>query len=352
MRRHRRRGFTLVELLVVITIISMLMALLLPAVQAAREAGRRATCMNNQKQLGTALMNYESAAGVFPGYSEYLGYRNDNGEPRPPYTPAHDVTWTVMLFPYLEQNDLWEKWRRMDIARNEVGNDYTAAGDRPAVYLRFLGCPSDTTDQQQAGNPSTSYSVNCGVQDPDPTTMSPAAGASPVVIPDAICNGIFHDHSSRVNSKNKQYVTISLDYLTQRDGSANTLMLSESLQATDWMPASTAAGTITRRNPTEADTGFIWSGQTGAPAREGGTAAPTVPFAINEDLAGTFFNPTAWPYVYARPSSRHPGGVIVTFADNHTQFLRENIDYLVYKHLMTTDGKAAGLVGVLDPGSY
>lgn len=343
MKRHRRRGFTLVELLVVITIISMLMALLLPAVQAAREAGRRATCMNNQKQLGTALMNYESAAGTFPGYSEFLGVRDDAGQPVVPGTIAHDVTWTVLLFPYLEQNDLWERWRRTPSpAINE--NDTGSAGARPAVYLKFLGCPSDTTDQQQAGIPATSYSVNCGL--PDPTGVVPNATIPPGIIPDAAWAGVFHDHSSRVNSKSKQYVTMSLDYLTQRDGSANTLMVSESLQATDWMPAS-ATG---RYNPTEADAGFIWSNDDNAPAREGGTSAPSVPFAINEDLAGTFY--AANPLAYARPSSRHPGGVIVTFCDSHTQFLRENIDYNVYRHLMTPDGKAGGFTSVLDPGSY
>ncbi len=68
MSRRNRRGFTLVELLVVITIISMLMALLMPAVQAARESARRATCMNNQKQIALAMMMYEGARTKFPGY--------------------------------------------------------------------------------------------------------------------------------------------------------------------------------------------------------------------------------------------------------------------------------------------
>ena len=63
---RKKRGFTLVELLVVITIIGMLVGLLMPAVQSAREAGRRAQCMNNQKQINLALSQYESAKGRFP----------------------------------------------------------------------------------------------------------------------------------------------------------------------------------------------------------------------------------------------------------------------------------------------
>jgi len=337
MKSQLRRGFTLVELLVVITIISMLMALLLPAVQSAREAGRRATCMNNQRQLGTALQGYESSQGIFPGYSEYLG---------PPTIPAtpHDVTWIVTLFPYLDNNDLWKQWRK-PVATNE--NDLSNAGERPSVFLRFLACPSDVTIELRSSQPSTSYVVNCGQLDTAISAASPK--------PDLPVNGVFHDHSSRVVAAGPDsMVTMSLDYLTQNDGSTNTLLVSENIQATDWVPTTvpSGGGTATRHNPTELDTGFLWSPAAGAPALDGAATPPAFPFGINEDLAGVGTCDATYPACYARPSCRHPGVVIATFCDNHTQALRENIDYSVFKHLMTPSGSDAGLTGVLDPGTF
>ena len=91
-----RRGFTLVELLVVIAIIGILVALLLPAVQSAREAARRTECANNLKQLGLAIHNYHGARGTLPpGVISNSGTRF--GSPR--------TTWTIHLYPYLEPDD-------------------------------------------------------------------------------------------------------------------------------------------------------------------------------------------------------------------------------------------------------
>jgi prepilin-type N-terminal cleavage/methylation domain-containing protein len=102
MKRSRGlTGFTLVELLVVIAIIGVLVALLLPAIQAAREAARRAQCQNNLKQIGLGVLNYDSAKGRFPPGST----TNGTG-----ITSPNSSTWTVDILPFAEQSALYRIW--------------------------------------------------------------------------------------------------------------------------------------------------------------------------------------------------------------------------------------------------
>ena len=328
MKRHIRRGFTLVELLVVITIISMLMALLLPAVQSARESGRRATCMNNQQQIGKAMLNYESGAGEFPGYVQTLGTR--------------PISWEIALFPLMEANDVYARWRD--------GNQTPVL-----TQIRSFICPSDVSEPRQAGVPSTSYAVNTGTPDArranDMSTVSVVypSDADGNTVQETAAMGVFHNHHNAPNE-----VTVSLDYLTQRDGSSNTLLCSENIQATQyarWVTPSSGTGYWHVMN--EQDAGFVWlwpagltdasvpaAGQT-VPQTAGNPALDGIPFGINEDLAASSTFGSALGYEYARPSSRHPGVVVATFCDGHTQVLQEGIDYNVYKHLMTPAGEDA-----------
>jgi prepilin-type N-terminal cleavage/methylation domain-containing protein/prepilin-type processing-associated H-X9-DG protein len=128
----RRRGFTLIELLVVIAIIAVLIALLLPAVQAAREAARRAQCVNNLKQLGLAVMNYESSVGALP-WGECPHNLGSNNDP----------SCFVLMLPYFEQSSLYNScnfsrqgptfWNNIDASNSTV----------QTTKLNALLCPSD-----------------------------------------------------------------------------------------------------------------------------------------------------------------------------------------------------------------
>lgn len=142
-----RRAFTLVELLVVIAIIGILVALLLPAVQQAREAARRIQCSNNLKQIGLATLNYESAEREFPAGSTTAG-TDING----PYFS----TWTVDLLPYMEEqglHDLWDPTTGFS-DRRSVGNTQLRES-RVTGYI----CPSDV-DTDELGKPESGPGSN------------------------------------------------------------------------------------------------------------------------------------------------------------------------------------------------
>ncbi|MEW4567718.1 DUF1559 domain-containing protein [Tautonia sp. JC769] len=137
--RNNRRGFTLIELLVVIAIIGVLIALLLPAVQSAREAARRAQCTNNMKQLGLALHNYESTNQTFP-----LGGNNGPGGPTT-FDNRYWGAWSphAMLLPYLEQTQIYNAINFNYLGRSdgagERGN-WTGFSARINAFL----CPSSS----------------------------------------------------------------------------------------------------------------------------------------------------------------------------------------------------------------
>jgi prepilin-type N-terminal cleavage/methylation domain-containing protein/prepilin-type processing-associated H-X9-DG protein len=136
--RSTRKGFTLIEALVVIAVIGLLLALLLPAVQAAREAARRAQCSNNLRQLAIALAAYETSAGVMP--------------------PAFDLSVHARILPFLEQGNV-AHMINYDVPLY-AGANTTAAATKIATLL----CPSDGGLGRPYG--STNYAANLGTSHP------------------------------------------------------------------------------------------------------------------------------------------------------------------------------------------
>lgn len=309
MNRRMRRGFTLIELLVVITIIGMLVALLLPAVQAAREAGRRATCTNNQKQLGLAALNYESYK-KFPGYVNNIGAYPQGSHAGEPIL----TSWVVPLFPHLEQNAVWQKWRegKAGIDANgdrapDGGTFEDLDGDGMAdaiVTMNVLVCPSDPpTVTGPTNTPPLAYIANCG-------RLDGHTGDRPE-------NGVFHNLSGAVPP-----VRVSADFLSN-DGSANTLLFSETVIPKEAEGSGSVPPPLSWAfERAETRLGFVWQ-----------TDSSILPqsLIINESKN------RALP----RPVSNHPSGVVATFCDGHVSFLREDIHYYVYVHLMTPNSAAS-----------
>jgi prepilin-type N-terminal cleavage/methylation domain-containing protein/prepilin-type processing-associated H-X9-DG protein len=361
---RKRSGFTLVELLVVITIIGMLMALLLPAVQSAREAGRRAQCMNNEKQLGLALLSYEAAHKRFPGLvnRQYQYCTVTPGCNAAWYTSS----WIVSLFGYLDHNDLDTEWSPQ--VQNPV-----------VVGLGFTMCPSDPRPDRTG--PVLAYVVNSGLPLTDPLIAAFDSSKAPTSANDstAIAAGVFHNQAWSPGR------TTSLDYVSTHDGSQNTVLLSENAQATHW-----ANPNAIGRTPWQAEDSIVWwrdvnqgnaagylpTNYTTIGAWQGinawrdatvlipGTSITSIPYgdvdpaynAVPELVLNGWIStlPTGAKdetdlLCYARPASRHPGGVMTTFCDGHTQFLSDSTDIGVYRHIMTPYGRPFSL-GVFDSG--
>jgi prepilin-type N-terminal cleavage/methylation domain-containing protein len=333
--RHVRRGFTLVELLVVIAIIGTLVALLLPAVQSARETARGNTCRNNMKQLQLALTNMDSTLKRLPGYSEEIFNPNGtktNGMFDKSY--ARRASWVVRIFPYIEEQAIYDSW----------SNTFNA--NPPATAIAALTCPSNVAETPDA--PVLAYVGNAGWAFSDP---SPNGRAS-TDTKEYGANGIFFDNNKNTNvgpadgREGHPKIQMSLSQVT--DGTTKTLMLSENLHAIYWTYEA-VAGTNTTYAQNDSSTikdtkhlfGFIWKNSPTADERINGDKnydKKQPPDKVNASNPMLAYSDIAYES-YGYPSSNHPGSVNVAFCGGTIRSMGDTIDPRVYAQLMTSNAR-------------
>jgi len=304
-RKSPRSGFTLVELLVVIAIIGILVALLLPAVQAAREAARRMSCSNNLKQIGLALLNYEDTHKTFPpGRMGCDGWSADVCKDKKA-SQKPGTSGFVMILPQLEQQGLYdafggfEKGALHPVTQGTTMNDVAGWSNglaepratRPEVFV----CPSDISEPLRGGDATGSYAFCKGKN-------GPTFGIDQVRVKQ-YNNGMF------------MYV-LAKKMADCRDGLSNTLFVGEVIEShtepcsNRWNLGSRHLDSLrTTDNPLN------------TPCGEG-----VVVNLYGYRATGAF-------------ASYHAGGGQFAFGDGSVHFIVENIDLVTYRALATRNGE-------------
>jgi prepilin-type N-terminal cleavage/methylation domain-containing protein/prepilin-type processing-associated H-X9-DG protein len=349
MHSRFRRGFTLIELLVVIAIIGVLIALLLPAVQAAREAARRAQCTNNLKQLGLGVQNYLSQQGSFPPL--FTNYSSLSSMPTYSGNGNWMLGWAVAMLPMMEQQALF------NAANYSFGCDQPPNSTLSYTTVNTLICPSESQGAGPLWTTWTNYSANMG-------------GAPPI----ATWNGpIVPMQNGGTGTNALDYVNGNIGTVTMAgvvDGTSNTAVFSEKLVGVNSTatisPGSSMAKRVAFQIPVSVTvdkgnmamavqamkacqnvpasspsvglnwfTGAIWSGGHGSTLRFNAYNHFNTPNGLTciDDVQapGDFSDAMT-------VTSNHSGGVNVGFCDGSVHFVKDSVNYQTWWGLGTRAG--------------
>jgi prepilin-type N-terminal cleavage/methylation domain-containing protein/prepilin-type processing-associated H-X9-DG protein len=343
----RARGFTLVELLVVIAIIGILVALLLPAIQAAREAARRTQCQNNLKNIGLACLNYENTKGELPPGAVNHIKSGKNG-----------FGWQVLIMPYVEEGGLSEEFdRRLEEYLKANPNNPMAveilAGEFPNGVQLYL-CPSDSEIKDKFGGGAVSSASYAGVMG-SYASREGVANCAPRLLggPD-YCAGSQGSLSGVTNFDGLLTQDLGIKVSTATDGLSKTLLVGErwyQLRAWTvgvyWTSPPPGYSIASKKPPSGPIANSYVSSCKNLDAR----------FPINATLTRVISykihdNDTDRPVITGSGSpqmglndvlfgSFHPGGANFVYGDGSVHFLNDGIDIDTYMALGSRNGEEA-----------
>jgi len=313
MRNHKRPGFTLVELLVVIAIIGILIALLLPAVQAAREAARRSQCTNNLKQLALGMHNYHDSHKSFtPGAVIYSGVGGQTAV----------WGWGALLLPFIEQSAMHETLGVGEVPLSSLVG--TGVLEQPQLVIAAFICPSDVgpdmNDLSRFGHPNSNGPASPAVEIVPKSNYMACYGHSRVGNPlhnfgndeDRFTGGFGASGDAATKT---MFYTRKMRDIT--DGTSNTIMLGERCYEQQGIRFYAGTWLGCKRGGHEDCGEDIWFA----------LRAPINGWQGTLDVSDPDSNHTA---LYSRQeslSSLHPGGVNVALFDGSVRFISETIDY-------------------------